>query len=73
MWSPTDTIPLPATVFTILRDLIHERAGIFFESDKRSLLAEKLTGRLTELGFRDFLDYYYLLKYGPGDHTAVLL
>jgi chemotaxis protein methyltransferase CheR len=66
MWSPTDTIPLPATVFTILRDLIHERAGVFFEPDKRSLLAEKLTGRLTELGFRDFLDYYYLLKYGPG-------
>jgi chemotaxis protein methyltransferase CheR len=58
-------IPLPTTVFTILRDLIHERAGIFYDADKRELLAEKLAARVTELGFPSFLDYYYLLKYGP--------
>jgi chemotaxis protein methyltransferase CheR len=65
MWPTTETIPLPPNVFTILRDLIHERAGMFFDDDKRDLLADKLSGRLTELGFATFLDYYYLLKYGP--------
>lgn len=65
MWSHTETVPLPLAVFTILRDLIHERAGIFFEADKRDLLADKLSARVTERGLGSFLDYYYLLKYGP--------
>jgi len=63
--SPSDSLALPSTVFAILRDLIHERSGIYFEPDKRGLLAEKLSSRVSELGFKDFLDYYYLLKYGP--------
>jgi chemotaxis protein methyltransferase CheR len=65
MWPTTETVPLPTNVFTILRDLIHERAGIFFDDQKRDLLADKLSARLTEHGFTSFLDYYYLLKYGP--------
>jgi len=65
MWPHNENIPLPGTVFAILRDLIHDRAGIFYEDDKRELLAEKLSFRLIERGFSTFLDYYYLLKYGP--------
>jgi chemotaxis protein methyltransferase CheR len=65
MWPHNENIPLPATVFVILRDLIHDRAGIFYEDDKRELLAEKLSFRVIERGFGTFLDYYYLLKYGP--------
>ena len=40
--------------------------GIFFDADKRELLADKLSTRVVERGFDTFLDYYYLLKYGPG-------
>jgi len=65
MWPPSESVPLPPTVFGILRDLIHERAGIFFDADKRDLLADKLSARVAERGFSAFLDYYYLLKYGP--------
>jgi len=65
MWPTTEHVPLPANVFTILRDIIHERAGIFFDDDKRDLLADKLSSRISDLGFTSFLDYYYLLKYGP--------
>jgi len=65
MWPHGESIPLPATVFGILRDLIQERAGIFFDADKRDLLADKLSARVVERGFNTFLDYYYLLKYGP--------
>jgi chemotaxis protein methyltransferase CheR len=56
---------LPASVFVILRDLIHERLGIYFDEAKRGLLAEKLEAHVGDRGLNSFLDYYYLLKYGP--------
>lgn len=58
-------LELPPTVFTILRDLIHDRVGMYFDDGKRELLAEKLSSHVLERGFRSFLDFYYLLKYGP--------
>jgi chemotaxis protein methyltransferase CheR len=58
--------PLPVGVFILLRDIIRERIGVSFEDDKRDLLAGKLADRLQVLGLSSFLDYYYLLKYGPG-------
>jgi chemotaxis protein methyltransferase CheR len=30
------------------------------------MLTDKLSGRVLESGFNSFIDYYYLLKYGPG-------
>lgn len=60
-------MPLPLGVFLLLRDLIRDRLGVWFEEDKRDLLAGKLSDRVVGLGLRSFLDYYYLLKYGPGD------
>jgi chemotaxis protein methyltransferase CheR len=62
-----DTLSLPPSAFTILRDLIHERTGLFYEDSKRDILANKLSPRAIERGFDSFLDYYYLLKY---DHDA---
>jgi chemotaxis protein methyltransferase CheR len=64
---PTDStsMPLPLGTFLLLRDLIRDRLGVWFEEDKRELLASKLSDRIVALGLRSFLDYYYLLKYGP--------
>jgi len=59
-------IELPVGVFMILRDIIRDRIGVFFEDSNRDLLASKLSERLRSLGLRSFLDYFYLLKYGPG-------
>ncbi len=50
---------------TLLRDLIHERVGIFFDDSKINLFADKLIPYVLERGFDSFLDYYYLLKYDP--------
>ena len=58
--------PLPVGVFILLRDLIRDRIGVSFDDDKLDLLAGKLSDRLRALGSSSFLDYYYLLKYGPG-------
>lgn len=46
-----------------MRDLIHERTGIFYDDGKGALLAEKLSPLAIERGFASLLDYYYLLKY----------
>ena len=47
----------------LLRDLIHERAGLYFDDAKLELLGEKLAPLVIERGFDSFLDYYYLLKF----------
>ena len=61
-----DTLGLSDTAFTLLRDLIHERIGLFYENGKSDMLSDKLSPLVIERGFNSFLDYYYLLKYDPG-------
>jgi chemotaxis protein methyltransferase CheR len=47
----------------LLRDLIHERAGIYFDDDQLELLMDKISQLVAERGLDSILDYYYLLKY----------
>ena len=65
MWPGELRAELPPSVFRILRDLLHDRAGLHFDDAKRDLLADKLAPLVCERGFSNFLDFYYLLKYGP--------
>lgn len=55
--------PVRDSTFTILRDLILQKTGLFYSESKKDLLADKLFPRLAEHHFDSFLDYYYLLKY----------
>lgn len=50
-------------VGVLLRDLIHERTGMFFDNGRADLLTDKLAPLVIERGFSSLLDYYYLLKY----------
>ena len=61
----SETLGLPDSAFSILRDLIHRRTGLFHEDGKRDLLADKLSPRVVACGFDSFLDYYYYLRYDP--------
>jgi chemotaxis protein methyltransferase CheR len=45
-----------------LRDLIHDRTGIFFEDSRLDMLLEKLEPLARQRGCKSFLDYYYALK-----------
>jgi chemotaxis protein methyltransferase CheR len=56
-------LPAPEPVPTLLRDLVHERVGIYFESSRLDTLLEKLTDRARAHKCTSFLDYYYILKY----------
>lgn len=58
---------LSESEFNILRDLIHERLGSFYQDSKRELLEDKLSSLVIERGFDSFLDYYYLLKYDSAE------
>src|SRR5690348_10498045 len=56
------TLRLPEGVPQLLRDLIHERTGLYFEDSRMGFLIEKLEPQVLARGFDSFLDYYYALK-----------
>ncbi len=59
----TESLGLSQNVFILLRDLIHDHLGLFYDDSKQDLLADKLSPLVVARGFDSFLDYYYLLKY----------
>jgi chemotaxis protein methyltransferase CheR len=56
------TIRVPEGIARLLRDLIHERTGLFFEDTRMDFLIEKLEPVAKNGGFKSFLEYYYALK-----------
>lgn len=63
MSSRTQNLALPEGTSTLIRTLINERTGMFFDNGKSDLLIDKLSPLVIERGFSSYLDYYYLLKY----------
>jgi len=64
----SETLGLSDSAFTLLRDLIHERTGLFYSNGNKGLLADRLSPLIVERGFASVLDYYYLLKYDAQAH-----
>ncbi len=61
------------SLFALLRNLIHERTGLFYDASSRELMVSKLIARLLDRRLESFLDYYYLLKYDPAADAEWLL
>jgi chemotaxis protein methyltransferase CheR len=61
--SSVHALGISENAFSLVRDLIEERLGIFYDNGKRDLLADKLAQLMVGYGFQSFLDYYYALKY----------
>jgi chemotaxis protein methyltransferase CheR len=59
---PTD-LGLSSSALPLLRDLIHERLGLFYDPSRYDTLADRIAPLVVEAGFASFLDYFYLLKY----------
>ena len=64
--SAADSLGLSSSALPLLRDLIHERMGVFFENGRCDSLRDRLAPLVIERGFGSFLDFYYLLKYDEG-------
>jgi chemotaxis protein methyltransferase CheR len=58
----TKSLRVPEGIPRLLRDLIHERTGLFFEDTRMDLLLQKLEPLAMSLGHQSFLEYYYALK-----------
>jgi chemotaxis protein methyltransferase CheR len=54
----------------LLRDLIHERTGLFFDNGRYESLFDRIAPLVIGRGLRSFLDFYYLLKYDDGSAAA---
>jgi len=63
MGSQDGGLGLTGAAVPLLRNLVHERAGVHFEDSHIDMLADRLAPLVIERGFESFLDYYYLLKY----------
>lgn len=66
MFSREDSIHLTEDVFRLLRDLIKDYCGIYFDDSSRFLLERRLQRRLKLLSLDDFRDYYRFLLYDRG-------
>jgi len=49
--------------FTMIRDFIHEKSGIFFAENKMYLVKNRLIKRMSDLGIKSIRDYFYHVKY----------
>ena len=58
-----ESLGLAGHVTTILRDLVHERLGLFYEPSHFDQLADRVAPLIVARGLGSFMDYYYLLKY----------
>jgi chemotaxis protein methyltransferase CheR len=61
-----DSLGISSASTRLLRDLIHEKLGLFFDDARFEQLADRLAPLLVQRGFDSLLDYYYLLKYDAG-------
>jgi chemotaxis protein methyltransferase CheR len=69
-----DSLGLSGSATTILRDVIHERLGLFYNTDQFDHVADRLAPLVIARGLSTFMDYYYLLKYSnePGEWLKVM-
>lgn len=59
--------------FTQLRDLIHERTGIFLEERKKGRLQEIALERMKVQGLSNYFEYYYALRFGGEEEWNYLV
>ena len=58
-----ESLGLSPAGLPLLRDLIHERTGLYYDNGRFDSFTDRIAPLVLERGFRSFLDFYYLLKY----------
>ena len=72
MFEKDALITLHENEFRLLRDLISDYCGIYYDNDSRFTLERRLNRRLEEHGFDNFRDYYRFLLYDDGKAEELL-
>ncbi len=63
MFCAEPEIPMSDDEFRLIRDLIYNHCGLFFDHDTKYLLEKRLGKRLTTHQLPAFKEYYHFLKY----------
>lgn len=63
MFDREEIIPLDEDVFRLIRDMIRDYCGLYFDDNSRYLLEKRLSRRVRNLHLDDFRDYYRLIRY----------
>ncbi|HDO36441.1 MAG TPA: protein-glutamate O-methyltransferase CheR [Nitrospirae bacterium] len=71
MFEGEETIKLNEDAFRLLRELIRDFSGIYFDNKSRSLLERRLNGRLRSHNIKTFRDYYRYLLYDRNRDTEL--
>ncbi|MBI5635092.1 MAG: protein-glutamate O-methyltransferase CheR [Nitrospirae bacterium] len=63
MFEQEEIIPLPEDVFRLIRDIIKDYCGLYFDDTSRYLLEKRLSRRIKNHHLNDFRDYYRFIRY----------
>jgi chemotaxis protein methyltransferase CheR len=69
-----ESLGVAGHVTTILRELVHDRLGLYYDAHQLDQLADRLAPLVVARGLGSFMDYYYLLKYSdePDEWARVM-
>jgi chemotaxis protein methyltransferase CheR len=56
-------IPLSEDVFRLIRDIIRDYCGLYFDDSSRYLIEKRLSRRVKSHHLNDFRDYYRFIRY----------
>jgi chemotaxis protein methyltransferase CheR len=62
----SDALGLSSASARLLRDLVHETLGLYYEDSRLPHLLDRISPLVIRRGLTSLLDYYYLLKYEAG-------
>lgn len=63
MFEQEEIVPLPEDVFRLIRDIIKDYCGLYFDDTSRYLLEKRLSRRIRNHHLNDFRDYYRFIRY----------
>ncbi len=63
MFEKEDIVPLSEEVFRLIRDLINQYSGLYFDDSYRYLIEKRLSRRVKGRQFDNFRDYYRYILY----------
>ena len=63
MFETEDVIPLSEDVFRLIRDIIKDYCGLYFDDSSRYLIEKRLSRRVKNHHLNDFRDYYRFIRY----------
>lgn len=75
MFEKEDIIPLSEDVFRLIRDIIRDYCGLYFDDSSKYLLEKRLSRRIRNHQLNDFRDYYRFIRYDKNyeDELAAII